>query len=841
MGVFQSRYPIYKSEKYGFLYFYRPLPSLASGNGASASNKSIIVFPSPSTVLKSAPPSAPSIPCTLKVANTATTEDAFTNFLFVNPKFFEWMQYRSMANIVAVSRISQDAAVGGHSSSASRATRYQFFSIAPKVSVPEGVIMASLLQRAQLGVVKDNFLNLDPLPICSANAGSKEFLVEKLFAAHRLHTVTVEVRVVQGKKAVIDCSALGKTFCERLNTQCITVGRQVVLNLGLCVVAARVTAMELEHPETGEVYRAVDPEQGGEGVGFNLSSTAMSNVVTVVSPTTLSPENVLVIPETDDLILENQSMKQLDAQQQQVIQSFKLENLGIGGLRDEFTKVFQRAFASRALPLSILKKLGIKHVKGVLLYGPPGTGKTLIARKIGEILNCREPKIVNGPELFSKYVGQSEENVRKLFAEAISENAAKGEQSQLHLIIFDEFDSLCKQRGGERSDVGVGDNVVNQLLSMIDGVNALPNVLLIGMTNRMDLIDEAVKRPGRFEVLVEIGLPNEEGRQEIFRIHTSTMRESNIMATDVNLEELAHLTRNYSGAEIEGVVRAATSSALRRHIDLDSPGVITDTDNIEVTKADFYHGLEEVPPAFGRGEEMCEGLLRGGIKNYGRAWEELEGKLDRHLNAFISSKSKVESLTLLLHGSPGCGRSAVAAYMAKKSAFPYVKVISAEDMVGDTDSRRVNKIRKTFDDAYKSQCSCVILDDLERLISYSAMGMRYSNDVLQALLVLVKCLPPPGRRIFIMGTTADIKLMQMLELEQVFSVKAEVSAVEPTEVARVCMQYEYNFDDELLESDMPTLLMQPVPIKRFPHMLEMIANDQKVITRALVEDFLLSL
>lgn len=841
VGVFQSRYPIYKSEKYGFFYFYQPLPPLPSGKGASESHRSIILYPSPSTVLKNASPSTPSINCTLKVANIATTEDAFTNFLFVNTKVFEWLQYHSMANIVAVSRVSHDAVAGGRMSIASRGTRYHFFAIAPKISVPEGVIMASLLQRTQLGVVKDNFVKLDPLPACSANAGSKDFVGEKPFAAYRLHTVTVEVRVLQGKKANIDCTALGKTFCECLKNQCITVGRQVVLNVGLSVVAGKVTAMELVNPETEEVYPAVAPEQGVEGVGFDLSSNAISNVLTVLNSSTLSPENVLVISGADDLILENQSMKQLDAQQQQVIQSFKLENLGIGGLRDEFTKVFQRAFASRALPLSILKKLGIKHVKGVLLYGPPGTGKTLIARKIGEILNCREPKIVNGPELFSKYVGQSEENVRKLFADAIAENASRGEQSQLHLIIFDEFDSLCKQRGGERSDVGVGDNVVNQLLSMIDGVNALPNVLLIGMTNRMDLIDEAIKRPGRFEVLVEIGLPNEEGRLEIFRIHTATMRESEMMSAEVNLTELAHFTRNYSGAEIEGVVRAATSSALRRHIDLDSPGVITDTDKIEVTKADFFHGLEEVPPAFGQGKEFCEGFLRGGIKDYGREWKELEGKLDRHLNAFISPKSKVESLTLLLHSSPGCGRSAVAAYMAKKSAFPYVKVISAEDMVGDTDSRRVNKIRKTFDDAYKSQSSCVILDDLERLIGYSAMGMRYSNDVLQALLVLIKCLPPPGRRIFIMGTTTDIKLMQMLELEQVFSVKAEISAVDPMEIARVCMQYEYEFDDAQLESDMPSLLMQPVPIKRFPHMLEMIADDQKTITRALVEDFLLSL
>ncbi len=109
--------------------------------------------------------------------------------------------------------------------------------------------------------------------------------------------------------------------------------------------------------------------------------------------------------------------EQQDIEQDQIVKKFDLENLGIGGLRAEFAQVFRRAFASRIFPKSIVKKLGIKHVKGVLLFGPPGTGKTLIARKIGEVLNCRPPKI-DGPEVFNKFVGGTEENVRKLFAEA---------------------------------------------------------------------------------------------------------------------------------------------------------------------------------------------------------------------------------------------------------------------------------------------------------------------------------------------------------------------------------------------------------------------------------------
>lgn len=142
--------------------------------------------------------------------------------------------------------------------------------------------------------------------------------------------------------------------------------------------------------------------------------------------------------------------------------------MGIGGLDDEFSAIFRRAFASRIFPPHIVEKLGIQHVKGLLLFGPPGTGKTLMARQIGKMLNSsREPIIVNGPEILNKFVGQSEENIRKLFAAAEQEYKQKGDGSELHIIIFDELDAICKQRGSTGGGTGVGDSVVNQLLSKV--------------------------------------------------------------------------------------------------------------------------------------------------------------------------------------------------------------------------------------------------------------------------------------------------------------------------------------------------------------------------------------
>ncbi|KAL6525436.1 hypothetical protein OROHE_015743 [Orobanche hederae] len=182
---------------------------------------------------------------------------------------------------------------------------------------------------------------------------------------------------------------------------------------------------------------------------------------------------------------------------------FNLQSFGIGGLSAQFADIFRRAFASRVFPAHVTSKLGIKHVKGMLLYGPPGTGKTLMAQQLGKFLNGKEPK---GPEVLSKFFGETEKNIRYLFADAEKDQC---DQSELHIIIFDEIDAICKSRGSTGDGIGVHDSILNQLLTKIDGVDSLNNVLLIGLTNRKDLLDEALLRPGRLEVQVEISFPDE--------------------------------------------------------------------------------------------------------------------------------------------------------------------------------------------------------------------------------------------------------------------------------------------------------------------------------------------
>ncbi|KAH9959823.1 AAA-domain-containing protein [Russula dissimulans] len=434
--------------------------------------------------------------------------------------------------------------------------------------------------------------------------------------------------------------------------------------------------------------------------------------------------------------------------------NFKFEDMGIGGLDQEFSAIFRRAFASRVFPPGLVEKLGIQHVKGILLHGPPGTGKTLLARQIGKMLNAREPKIVNGPEILNKYVGQSEENIRKLFADAEKEYKEKGDESGLHIIIFDELDAVFKQRGSTNSGTGVGDTVVNQLLSKMDGVDQLNNILIIGMTNRLDMIDEALLRPGRLEVHMEISLPDEHGRYQILNIHTAKMRNNGVMDGDVDLQELAKLTKNFSGAEIGGLVKSATSFAFNRHVKVGTmAGISDDVENLRVNAGDFSDALDEVHPAFGVSEEELAQVVQNGIIHYDNVVDELlrSGQL---FVEQVRTSTRTPLVSLLLHGPPGTGKTALAATIAQASEFPFIKLITPDNMVGFSEAQKIQAISKVFADSSKSPMSVVVVDNIERLLDWTPVGPRFSNAVLQTLMVLMAKPPPKGRRLLVVATSS---------------------------------------------------------------------------------------
>lgn len=457
---------------------------------------------------------------------------------------------------------------------------------------------------------------------------------------------------------------------------------------------------------------------------------------------------------------------------------FKLENMGIGGLDSEFQQIFRRAFASRIISPDLVDKLGLRHVKGLLLYGPPGTGKTLIARQIGKMLNVREPKIVNGPEMLSKYVGSSEENIRNLFKEAEAEYKAKGENSQLHIIIFDELDSVFKQRGGARSDgTGVGDNVVNQLLAKMDGVDQLNNILIIGMTNRLDLIDTALLRPGRFEIQIEILLPDEKGRKEILLIHTRKMKDNDLLALDVDFDELASLTKNFTGAEIEGLCNSASSFAINQYTKSENIAKVDQNiAKMKLTRNDFLLALSEVKPAFGVNEEDLTLNFPYGIIEYNTRVHSVFEKLRSFVEEVKHSDTE-RLISVLLHGEPGVGKTATASMLALRSEFPFIKMLSAESLVGMSEAMKINTIDNIFRDVYKSPLNVLVIDKIETLINYVPIGPRFSNDILQMLIVNLNKKPPGGRRLLIIGTTLQYSVMKHMTLAENFTKTIELKKI----------------------------------------------------------------
>jgi len=207
-------------------------------------------------------------------------------------------------------------------------------------------------------------------------------------------------------------------------------------------------------------------------------------------------------------------------------------DIGAGGLSQIMKKMIRWTFESRLIPNNLRVDLGLSHIKGCLLYGPPGTGKTLIARKVSEILERNEPKIVNGPEVESKWVGDAEKKVRQLFEPAEKDFEELDLKSPLHVIIFDEIDAIAKQWGGPHAKSR--DGALNQLLCCLDGVKTIDNVIVFGFTNRKDCLDRALLRPGRLEVQLDIPAPDESGIVEILKIHTKAMRKSKRLCNSVD-------------------------------------------------------------------------------------------------------------------------------------------------------------------------------------------------------------------------------------------------------------------------------------------------------------------
>eukprot|EP01087_Luapelamoeba_hula_P021341 TRINITY_DN7433_c0_g1_i2.p1 TRINITY_DN7433_c0_g1~~TRINITY_DN7433_c0_g1_i2.p1 ORF type:complete len:891 (-),score=193.07 TRINITY_DN7433_c0_g1_i2:18-2690(-) len=527
-----------------------------------------------------------------------------------------------------------------------------------------------------------------------------------------------------------------------------------------------------------------------------------------------SPRSARAASETDDLIFGQLSsslppvfefnvasssqtklrvVTQADRQRRRDI-PLNFTGMGVGGLDEQLEEIIKSAFLTRALPTEDLAGYGITHSKGILLHGPPGTGKTLIARTIANMFGRKKVKTVNGPEIFSSLVGESEKNIREIFVPAEKEYAEKGDESDLHVIIFDEIDAICKKRGTRSGDTGVGDSVVNQLLTKIDGVDGLNNILIIAMTNRMDMLDEALLRSGRLDVHLYNGLPDVKGRLAIFQIHTTKLRDNNLLDSTVDLQAWAERTANFSGADIASLIRKAVQSALPRNFETSEdkhlvvPKELTTETRAKVTQQDFEDAFQRVAPTHGKSANKLNPFLS---RKYLAPFNQSSKKIMNIAKQFVDTLQKTAdcpTLSLLISGQEGTGKTTLA---AQATGAPFVSMIEAGELAGRTDRDRIDILDNEFTKARQSRFSVLILDNVEGILAATPDGRSYSNATLMKLQQLLKA--PGDSQLFVIATTSDpeflaaVKLLptfkrheQLLPLQTLAEAHAFVSHLLPT-------------------------------------------------------------
>lgn len=400
----------------------------------------------------------------------------------------------------------------------------------------------------------------------------------------------------------------------------------------------------------------------------------------------------------------------------------------IGGLRHEIQKVREMIELPMRHP-EIFDRIGIEAPRGVLLFGPPGTGKTLLAKAVANETNANFYSI-GGPEIMSKFYGESEERLRETFKQA-QENAPS-------IIFIDEIDSIAPKREEVSGDVEK--RVVSQLLTIMDGLESRGKVVVIGATNRPDALDPALRRPGRFDREIEIGIPDQKGRQEILEIHTRGMP----LTEEVKLSSIAKVTHGFVGADLEAVCREAAMKSLRNvlpEINLEESKIPVETLNkIKIKPQDFETALKEVHPSALREVYVQSPNVKwteiGGLESIK---EELREAIEwplKHSDLFIEADI-VPPKGLLLYGPPGTGKTLIAKAVATNSDANFISIKGPELLskwVGESEKG----IREVFRKARQASPCVVFFDELDSVAprrSSSGSGDSHVGDRLVSQLL----------------------------------------------------------------------------------------------------------
>jgi transitional endoplasmic reticulum ATPase len=416
-----------------------------------------------------------------------------------------------------------------------------------------------------------------------------------------------------------------------------------------------------------------------------------------------NPSGPVIINDSTNITVSEESAKAVQISKEGGVPSITYED--IGGLGNAVGRVREMI----ELPLrhpELFKRLGVEAPKGVLLHGPPGTGKTLIAKAIASETNANFYTI-GGPEIMSKYYGESEEKLRNVFQQA--------EQNAPSIIFIDEIDSIAPKR--EEVSGEVERRIVAQLLSLMDGMSTRGKVVVIGATNRINAIDPALRRPGRFDREIEIGVPDRNGRLEILQIHTRGMP----IAKDVNLEKLADISHGFVGADLQALAKEAAIRALRRvlpEVDLSSESIPADTlRKIIVTMQDFMDVIKEMEPS-----AMREVFVEvPDVK-----WEDIGGlsTIKQELQEAVEWPLKYQKLFthadavppkgILLYGPPGTGKTLIAKAAANESEANFISIKGPELLskwVGESEKG----VREVFRKARQAAPCIIFFDEIDAI------------------------------------------------------------------------------------------------------------------------------
>lgn len=432
--------------------------------------------------------------------------------------------------------------------------------------------------------------------------------------------------------------------------------------------------------------------------GQRIRVDTLGNPLTFVVTET-RPSGVVISTGTTQIVLKEKTIEEKG-------HSTDITYEDIGGLRREVGLVREMIELPFRHP-ELFQKLGINPPKGVLLYGPPGTGKTLLVKALANETDATFT-FISGPEIMAKYYGESEERLRAIFEEAEAKAPA--------IIFIDEFDSIAAKRDDVSGEKQLERRVVAQLLSLMDGLKARGDVIVIAATNKPNLIDEALRRGGRFDREIEIGIPDRNGRLEMLEIHTRGMP----LSDDVKLDELADHTHAFVGADIESLCKEAAMHALRKIIpliDIEAEIPPEIMDRLKITEEDFEEGMMIVEPSAMR--EVFIEVPQVEWKDIGGLNEAKQDLIEavewplKYPDAFKALHSKPPK-GILLFGPPGTGKTMLAKAAATQSEANFISIRGPElfsRYVGESE----RAVRETFRKAKQATPSIVFFDEIDSI------------------------------------------------------------------------------------------------------------------------------